>query len=81
VLQALQSDAAALDAAVQAQRSAQASLTIAQRQYQQGQIAFATMLAAEQTLRQAEQALVQAQTARLTDTAALFEALGGGWSS
>ncbi|WP_068090175.1 efflux transporter outer membrane subunit [Novosphingobium rosa] len=79
VLQALQTDAAALDAAVQAQRSAQASLTIARRQLQQGQIAFATMLAAEQTLRQAEQALVQAQTARLTDTAALFEALGGGW--
>ncbi|WP_206244495.1 efflux transporter outer membrane subunit [Novosphingobium terrae] len=79
VLQALQTDAAALDAAVQAQHSAEASLAIARRQYQQGQIAFPTMLAAEQTLRQAEQSLVQAQTARLTDTAALFEALGGGW--
>jgi NodT family efflux transporter outer membrane factor (OMF) lipoprotein len=80
VLQALQSDASALDAAMEAQRSAQASLTIAQRQLEQGQIAFATLLAAEQNLRQAEQALVQAQTARLTDTAALFEALGGGWT-
>jgi outer membrane protein TolC len=37
------------------------------------------VLIAETALGQAELALVQAQVARLTDTAALFQALGGGW--
>lgn len=79
VLQALQSDAAALDAAMVNRRAAEASLVVARRQHEQGQIAFTAMLVSEQALRQAEQALVQAQAARLTDTAALFEALGGGY--
>jgi outer membrane protein TolC len=34
---------------------------------------------AEQTFQQAELALVQAQANRLSDTAALFQSLGGGW--
>ena len=36
-------------------------------------------LTAEQTYLQASIQVVQAQAARLTDTAALFQALGGGW--
>lgn len=80
-LQALKSDADALDAAMMAQTSAQASLAIARRQYQQGQAPFTTVLIAEQAARQADQGLVQAQATRFTDTAALFEALGGGWAT
>jgi len=37
------------------------------------------LLSAEQSYAQAEIAHVQAQAARLADTAALFQALGGGW--
>jgi len=37
------------------------------------------LLNAEQTYRQAESALVQAQANRYADSAALFQALGGGW--
>jgi NodT family efflux transporter outer membrane factor (OMF) lipoprotein len=79
-LAALRSDADALRADTDARDTAQASLDIAKRQFEQGQTPFANLLIAETLLRQAEQSLVQAQVARLTDTAALFEALGGGWN-
>jgi NodT family efflux transporter outer membrane factor (OMF) lipoprotein len=78
-LAALRSDADALRANLAARDAAAASLTVAQRQFAQGQTPFASVLVAETALRQAEQGLVQAQVSRLTDTAALFEALGGGW--
>ena len=78
-LAALRSDADALAANQAARDAADASLAIARRQFEQGQVPFASVLAAEQALRQAEQGLVAAQVARLTDTAALFQALGGGW--
>ncbi len=41
--------------------------------------AILTLLSAEQTYQQAEINLVQAQANRYADTAALFQALGGGW--
>lgn len=78
-LAALRTDAQALAAEVRARGAASASLAVARHQFEQGQVPFATVLTAETALRQTEQALVQAQVARLTDTAALFEALGGGW--
>jgi outer membrane protein TolC len=37
------------------------------------------VLNAEQTYQQQRLSLVQAQAARFADTAALFQALGGGW--
>lgn len=77
-LAALQSDAAALSAAQAARDSAWASLEVARRQERDGAIAPATLLQAKIALLQAEQALAQAQTARLADTAALFQAVGGG---
>lgn len=79
-LAALRTDADALAAATAARRAAEASFVVARRQQQQGATAYASVLQAEQTLLQTEQALVQAQAARLADTAALFEAVGGGWS-
>ena len=79
-LAALRTDAEALTTAVHARDAAAASQAVARRQFEQGQIPFSGVLTAETALRQAEQALVQAQVARLTDTAALFQALGGGWT-
>lgn len=78
-LHALLSDADALRAAVRAERAAERSLAITRRQLQLGQIAYLGLLNAEQTYQQARLALVQAQANRLADTAALFQALGGGW--
>jgi NodT family efflux transporter outer membrane factor (OMF) lipoprotein len=80
-LAALRTDAEALAANFKARDTAAASLKVARHQYEQGQTPFASVLTAETALRQTEQALVQAQVARLTDTAALFEALGGGWQA
>jgi outer membrane protein TolC len=78
-LRALQSDADALQAAARAERSASESLAITRKQLELGQIAYLALLNAEQSELQARISLVQAQANRLSDTAALFQALGGGW--
>jgi len=79
VLRALQSDADALQAAVAAERSAKVSLDISRRQLELGHISYLSVLTAEQTYEQALLNLAQAQANRYADTAALFQALGGGW--
>jgi len=78
-LHALQSDAETLKAASAAERAAFKSLEIARRQLQLGAIGYLGLLTAENTYDTALLALVQAQAARYADTAALFQALGGGW--
>lgn len=78
-LQALQSDADALQAAAVAERATADSLAIAKRQVELGDISYVALLASEQAYQQALTNLVQAQANRYADTAALFQALGGGW--
>ena len=78
-LHAVQSDAETLKAAFVAERVAFKSLEIARRQLQLGAISYLGLLTAENTYNTALLALVQAQAARYADTAALFQALGGGW--
>ncbi len=78
-LHAIQSDANALKAAVAAEHAAAKSLAIARTQLELGQISYLALLNAEQTYQQAMVILVQALANRYTDTAALFQALGGGW--
>nr|WP_294527781.1 efflux transporter outer membrane subunit [uncultured Rhodopila sp.] len=78
-LRALQSDADAMKAAVASERAAARSLEIVRRQLALGQIAYLGVLNAQNTYAQARLSLVQAEAARLADTAALFQALGGGW--
>ena len=78
-LHALHSDAETLKAAYAAERAAFKSLEIARRQLQLGAIGYLGLLTAENTYNTALLALVQAQAARYADTAALFQALGGGW--
>jgi NodT family efflux transporter outer membrane factor (OMF) lipoprotein len=78
-LRALQSDADALKAASASEKAAAHSLDIVHKQLDLGQIAYLAVLNAENTYQQARLALVQAEANRLADTAALFQALGGGW--
>jgi NodT family efflux transporter outer membrane factor (OMF) lipoprotein len=78
-LHALQSDADALAAANASEQAAGRSLAIVRKQLELGQVAYLALLNAEQTYALAKVALVQAQAARLSDTAGLFQALGGGW--
>ena len=78
-LQALQFDADALHEAQAAERASASSLEIARRQESLGDISRLTLLSAEQLFHQARINLVQAQASRYSDTAALLQALGGGW--
>jgi len=78
-LHALYSDADALRAAVVAEQVARASLELTQTQLKMGYIGALPLLSAQQAYQQAVVTRVQAQAQRLGDTAALFQALGGGW--
>ena len=78
-LRALQSDADALAAQVAAESSSADNLKITRDQYQLGAINYTTLLNAETTYQQAHVNRVIAQANRYADTAALFQALGGGW--
>ncbi len=78
-LAALEQDGEALKAAATAAADAQITLDLSQRQWHDGYISYLALLSAEQSYHQAKIALVQAQANRFADTAALFQALGGGW--
>jgi NodT family efflux transporter outer membrane factor (OMF) lipoprotein len=78
-LYALQADADALAAQATAERSAADSLTLVQAQYKSGGASYLQVLSSEQTYQNAAVALVKARAQRYADTAALFQALGGGW--
>ena len=55
------------------------TLDLSRSQYRLGAITYVILLNAQRSYQQARLALVQAQAARYADTAALFQALGGGW--
>jgi NodT family efflux transporter outer membrane factor (OMF) lipoprotein len=78
-LRALQTDSRAVQAAVRAETAAKASLDIVQTQLNAGQVNQLAVLNAQQTYLTAAVVRVQTDANRLSDTAALFMALGGGW--
>jgi NodT family efflux transporter outer membrane factor (OMF) lipoprotein len=78
-LRALQYDADAVKAQVAAEHAAGESLAIARKALALGSISYLSLLNAEQTYQQTLISLVQAKANRYSDTAALFQALGGGW--
>jgi NodT family efflux transporter outer membrane factor (OMF) lipoprotein len=78
-LAALEHDAESLKAAASAAEAAKTTLDLSQRQTQSGYASPLALLNAEQAWQQARISLVQAQANRYADTAALFQALGGGW--
>jgi NodT family efflux transporter outer membrane factor (OMF) lipoprotein len=78
-LTALQEDAKALEAAASAEAAAKTSLDLTANRLRDGYTGTLGLLIAEQAYQQAEIGLVQAQAGRYLDTAALFQALGGGW--
>ncbi len=78
-LTALEADAEGLKAAANAADDARETLALSQRQWHDGYLGYLALLSAEQADQQAQINLVQAQASRFADTAALFQALGGGW--
>jgi len=79
VLRALQNDADALKAARDFERAAKTSFDLARQQVELGNANVLLLLTAQSTYLNALIAVVQARANRLADTAALFQALGGGW--
>ncbi len=78
-LVALQGDADAVGANTRAQQAAADSLNLIKAQYKSGGASYTQVLTAEQSYQSAAIALVKARARRYADTAALFQALGGGW--
>jgi NodT family efflux transporter outer membrane factor (OMF) lipoprotein len=79
VLLALEHDARTLKAQSEAEAAARESLEVTQQQLKFGAVNYVQLFNAQRQYSLAKFALVQAQAARYADTAALFQALGGGW--
>jgi NodT family efflux transporter outer membrane factor (OMF) lipoprotein len=78
-LRALEADARTLQADLITENDAQDTLNMTKLQYKVGGVSYLQLLNAERVFLQARQNRVQAESARYADTAALFQALGGGW--
>lgn len=76
---ALQGDAEVLAAQTSAEQAAAGSLDLVRVQYKAGGASYLAVLTADQAYQNAMLALVKARAQRFIDTAALFQALGGGW--
>jgi NodT family efflux transporter outer membrane factor (OMF) lipoprotein len=79
VLRALETDARTLSAQKEAELAARGTLDLVREQYQVGSVSYLALLIAERQYQTARIGLVRAQATRFADTAALFQALGGGW--
>jgi NodT family efflux transporter outer membrane factor (OMF) lipoprotein len=79
VLRALQDDARTLKAQAEAEAAARDNLDLTEKQFELGGVSYLSLLNAQRQYRLAQVILIQAQAARFSDTAALFQALGGGW--
>ncbi len=78
-LNALQQDADELKSAAAAEQAARIALELTKRQMQAGYTNNLALSNAEIAYQQAIINLIQARMSRLSDTVALFQALGGGW--
>jgi NodT family efflux transporter outer membrane factor (OMF) lipoprotein len=78
-LAALDHDAETLKATAAATEATKNSLDLARLRYKAGYDPYLAVLNAQQAYQQERLSLVQAEAARFADTAALFQALGGGW--
>jgi NodT family efflux transporter outer membrane factor (OMF) lipoprotein len=78
-LRAIEADADAQQASAAAERAAKQSFDLAQKQRSLGTISLVALLGAEQVYNNAALSEIQARANRYADTAALFQALGGGW--
>ena len=78
-LRALDLDAEGVRAQQQAASLAEQQMLLVGRQYKLGAVSFLVLLEAQRIYQQTRVTLAAAQANRFADTAALFQALGGGW--
>jgi outer membrane protein TolC len=79
VLRALETDARTLQAQAQAQAAAKATLAFTEKQYELGAVSYLSLLVAQRDYQKTLINVISARAQRYADTAALFQALGGGW--
>lgn len=79
VLRALQADAQAVNAAIEAEQAATRSMELVRKQVELGQFSLPVLLTTQQAFLQTSINRVQAEASRFANTVALFQALGGGW--
>ncbi|MBE0622984.1 MAG: efflux transporter outer membrane subunit [Burkholderiales bacterium] len=77
-LRALENDARTLQAQDAANASAQEALQLVEQQYRMGATSYLQLLTAQQQAQQTRIGLIAAQAQRLADSAALYQAMGGG---
>jgi len=78
-LTALENDAKALQAQSAAETAARNTMRITEKQLALGGVSYLNLLTAQQQYQQARINRIKAEATRYADTAALFQALGGGW--
>lgn len=78
-LAALEHDAEALRASAASTEASKVALDVVRAQQRAGYAGYLQLLSAQQAYQTALTGQVQAQINRFADTAALFQALGGGW--
>ncbi len=79
VLRALDTDAQRLQAQAAADAVARTTLALTRRRFQLGAVSDLSLLAAQRDAQRARIYVITARAQRYADTAALFQALGGGW--
>ena len=79
VLRALETDARTFQAQAQAEAAAKAALALIEKQYELGAVSYLTLLIAQRDYQKTLINVITARAQRYADTAALFQALGGGW--
>jgi NodT family efflux transporter outer membrane factor (OMF) lipoprotein len=78
-LHAIRTDGVAFKAAAASAHATQNILKLTRKQFQLGYVSYQNLLLAQQNYQLTLVTLAQTQSARLGDTAALYQALGGGW--
>jgi outer membrane protein TolC len=78
-LRALDADARNLRAQAAAEEASAKSLEITRKQFAAGGVSHVQLLIAERQYAETHQSRVLAEAARYADSAALYQALGGGW--
>jgi NodT family efflux transporter outer membrane factor (OMF) lipoprotein len=79
VLRALEADARTLQAQAEAEAAAKSALALIEKQYELGAVSYPALLIAQRDYQKTRINVITAQAQRYADTAALFQALGGGW--
>jgi len=78
-LRALETDARTLMEYSEAEAMTRTALALAEKQFELGALNYVSLLIARRDYQKARISVIEARAQRYADTAALFQALGGGW--